>query len=268
MTTNRGQLARLVTLLCAVLMLGACGAGSDDFSVQIAHRQAGVIAAFDNVRLDSSVASMFPGRKLDVSHPKPNEVLYTAGGGDGDGSVATVRFRFEPGTDNKSTTVYAAVDVPTVEVKFKGERHQLDEVKVDLALYKIVRSIGRDLEKGSSASSDRQELSNVLTVLAVFTDRELAAKLAKIMEDPEGAARQMGWLGGDSGVFSGSAPAGLSRGVDPNNAVRDQERQARAQQEAAAMPMDAATGSAPTGSPARGMQPSSNDQSGGWGSDN
>lgn len=231
--------------LLALLLLGGCGRGSEDFTVHIARPADRVMEVLGHVQLDGELAGHFPSLKVDRTAPNKGEVLYTI---PGDGRFPTaIHLTFEEVNGGKETVVHAAVDVPPVKVDFAGKDKVISEFKVERVLRDLIEEAGSKLESGVDTVAQRKQLSQLLTALAIVTDsRQLA--LAKDME------RNPDWyMGGFDSLYDGddgeepgdrAAPAygNPAIGEDPNAAAREQSYKDKARAADASAPMDEANG--------------------------
>lgn len=107
------MLQRLWVAAMAVLLLGGCGRGDEDFTVRVARPPERVMQELGHAGLDGEVSGHFPGLKVERSDPATNEVLYTI---PGDSNFpAAIHLTFEAVDGGKETVVHAAVDVPASE---------------------------------------------------------------------------------------------------------------------------------------------------------
>lgn len=242
------MLHRILFVTFASLLLAACGRGSEDFALEIARPADRVEAAFDHAGIDSEMSAVFPGLKVVRTKPADNEVLYTIPG-DGD-FPATIKLTFEASADGKTTKVHAAIDAPSSKVDFEGKTMVLSESKVETMVRGILRSAGRKLEDGKDIASEQQELSRLLTMLAIVTD----SKQLKLAQDaskyPEWYLSGLGWMseggGGDGAAYPyGEAAMGEDPGMDARREEsfqRSAEREEQQKAEGAGEPMDDAGG--------------------------
>ncbi|MFM5950212.1 MAG: hypothetical protein ACKOPM_13465 [Novosphingobium sp.] len=229
--------------LLAVLLLGGCGRGSEDFTVQVERPADRVMDALGHLQLEPTIASRFGGLKVDRTSPAPHEVLYTILG---DGSFpTTIHLTFEAVDGGKSTVVHAAIDVPAVKVNFDGKTKVISEFKVERTLRDIITVAGKSLESGGDVEPQTKEFSEVMTALAIVTDSKQLA-LAKDME------RNPDWyMGGLDSLYDGDSGSGdepdpaygrPAEGTDPNAAAREQEWKEKQRTADAAAPADDTAG--------------------------
>ncbi|MFM5917882.1 MAG: hypothetical protein ACKOOL_10180 [Novosphingobium sp.] len=234
--------------MLAVLLLGGCGRGSEDFTVHIARPTERVMEALGHAQLDSAIASHFPGLKVDRTSPAPGDVLYTI---PGDGRFpATVHLTFEGANGGKETVVHAAVDVPGVKVDFDGKTKVISEFKVELALRSIISAMGNKLESGGDLASDQKAFAQLLTALAIVTDSKQLALAKDIERNPDWYMGGFGSLydGDDSGDRADAAYGNPAVGEDPNEAAREQVYREKERTAAAAAPADDTAGEDTRGS--------------------
>ncbi len=80
-------------MILALLLLGGCGQGREDFTVQIARPADRVMQVLGHAEFDRLVAGRFPGLKIERTQPASNEVLCTV---PGDGRFpAAIHLTFE-----------------------------------------------------------------------------------------------------------------------------------------------------------------------------
>lgn len=243
--------------LMAVLMLGGCGRGSEDFTVHIARPTDRVMDVLGHAQLDAEIASHFPSMKIDRTAPAKGEVVYTV---PGDGRFpAMIHLTFEAVNGGKETVVHAAVDVPAVKVDFAGVDKVISEFKVERVLRELIEEAGSKLESGVDPAPQRKQLSALLTVLAIVTDSKQLA-MAKDME------RNPDWyMGGFDSLYDGgndddsgdrAAPAygNPAVGEDPNAAARRQGWKDKERAEEASAPMDEANGENARGDDTSGQE--------------
>ena len=241
---------RMWAAVLAVLLLGGCGRGSEDFTVRVARPSERVMQELAHAGLDGEVSRHFPGLKVERSEPAANEILYTL---PGDSNFpAAIHLTFEAVDGGKETVVHAAVDVPAVKVSLKGRSKVISEFKVETLLRELVEKIGKKLETGGDTASVRKEMSQLLTGLAVVTNSKQLRLALDMERNPfwyQGGSNS--WFDGDDSGFGaepgyGNAP----RAEDPEAAVREQEYREKRRTAQAAAPMDDAAGD-----PARGSNP-------------
>ena len=251
------MLRRIVIALFGMLLLSACGRGSEDFTVKIARPSSRVAVALGQSGLDGQLSGLFPGIRIDRSQPAKGQVLYTI---PGNGKFpAAVRFSFEDADGGKATVVHAAIDVPAVTVQMKGKTKYVSEYRVERAIKGIVEGIGSKLEENGDTSSERARFSQLLTVLAIITDSRQLERALDMDSHPEWYTSGLDWLGGnkdDRDDYYPDRPYGdPARPDDPNLGAQRSEYKEREQARAASAPMDAAQGAEAEGDEARGEAP-------------
>ena len=245
---DRGEfmLRRMLFALIGAVLLTACGRGSEDFTVKIAREPSRVAAALGQISLDEKMAALFPGLKVERSTPAEGQLFYDV---PGDAEFrAAVHFTLEPVDGGKATIVHAAIDVPEVKVTIDTKTKVISETKVEFGMREIVQKIGTKLEQGGDIASEREKMSQLLTVLAIVTDTHNLALAVDMENNPEWYLAGLDWLGGGNDVDYPDSPYGdPAQPDDPGAAARQQDyRDKDAAQEAAA-PMDQ-----PAGDDARG----------------
>lgn len=237
------MLQRLWAAMLAVLLLGGCGRGSEDFTVRIARPPDRVMQALGQSGLDGEISGHFPGLKAERTSPSPEEVIYTI---PGDSSFpAVIHFTFEGVNGNKGTVVHAAVDIPAVKVTLKGKSKVISEYKVETMLRALVEKVGSKLEEGGDTVAERKEFSQLLTALAVVTDSKQLNRALDIESNPDW------YMGGLNSLYDGEDYGGdgpvrpngdYPVGEDPNAPARQQEAKDRVRAAEAAAPVDDAEG--------------------------
>lgn len=239
----------------AVLLLGGCGRGGEDFTVQIARPAERVKQELAHIDLDPALTGHLPGLRLERKVEK-DDVVYTI---PGDGAFnAQIHLTFEPANGGKETIVHAAIDVPAVKVDFDGKAKEISEFKVELAMRKVIADIRDKLEAGEDTTVARKEFSLALTVLAIVTDSKQLAAAMNMEKNPEW------YMGGFGSLYDGDDEASADRpaqaygdpaeGDDPNAPARRQQAAAREHAEDAAAPMDNAGGDEAKGDAAAGEE--------------
>ena len=231
--------------LLALLLLGGCGRGSEDFTVHIARPADRVLEVLGHVQLDGELAGHFPSLKVDRTAPNKGEVLYII---PGDGRFPTaIHLTFEEVNGGKETVVHAAVDVPPVKVDFAGKDKVISEFKVERALRRLIEAAGSKLESGGDTAPQRKEFSQLLTALAIVTDSKQLALATDMERNPDWYMGDMGSLydGADSdedGDRAAPAYGNPAMGEDPNATAREQSYKDKARAADASAPMDEANG--------------------------
>lgn len=238
------MLQRMWMALLAVLLLGGCGRGSEDFTVRVARPPERVMQTLGQAGLDGTISGHFAGLKVERTEPAENEVLYTI---PGDSSFpAAIHLTFEAVNGGKGTVVHAAIDVPAVKVSLKGRSKVISEYKVESTLRSLVEKIGSKLEEGGDTMRERKEFSQLLTVLAIVTDSKQLNLAIDMESNPDWYMGGLDSLydGDDAGFADGPArPNGdYPAGEDPNAPARQQEYKDKARAADAAAPMDDADG--------------------------
>lgn len=236
---------RFVMVALASLLLAACGRGSEDFAFKVARPADKVEAAFDHLSVGGNeMAALVPGLKVDRSKPEAGQLIYTVPG-DGD-FPATIKLTFESVEGGKATVLHVAVDAPRTEVQWEGKTMVVSESKVEGMVGKALRKAVDKLENGESIESERTELGEVLTILAIITDSKKLAQIKDMANYPEWYASGLGWLF-DGGEGGGGAYGDPAIGEDPNSGARREERRQEEAAAAAAGPMDDAQGDSARG---------------------
>lgn len=241
------MLRRIWFALLGVMLLGACGRGGEDFTVKIARAPSRVAVALGQVSVDGKMTALFPGLKVERSTPAEGQLFYDV---PGNGAFrAAVHFTLEPVDDGKATIVHASIDVPEVKVTIDKKTKVISETKVELAVHDIVKNIGKKLEDGSDITSEREKLSELLTILAVITDTRNLARALDMENNPEWYMAELDWLGGgDRDADYPDSPYGNPAvPIDPGATARQQERSNRVAAEENAAPMNEADGEDPRG---------------------
>lgn len=245
------MLLRFATMFLSCLLLSACGRGAEDFTVPVDRPPERAEAAFGQAGLDTELASLFPGLKVERTTPEAGTVHYTL---PGTGSFpATIALTFAPDNGGQGSVIGVAVDVPSTEVTVDGKAMVISEMKVEKMVRGILRSAASKMAKGQSIESEQRDFSRLLTVLAIVTDAK-QLKLAQDMEkNPEWYAAGLVWLTGSGdeaaypyGEWAGGEDPGLAA-REEERAQRSAEREARSQAEENAEPMDEARGESANG---------------------
>lgn len=241
------MLRRTLFALLGTLLLAACGRGGEDFTVKIARPPSRVAAALGQISLDAQMSTLFPGLKVERTAPADGEIFYTVPGNAE--FPAAIHFTLESIEDGKATVVHAAIDVPEVKVTFDKKSMVISETKVERAVHDIVKDIGGKLEEGGDTVHEREQLSQLLTVLAVVTDTRNLAHALDMQTHPEWYLAGLDWLGGSEGAgdYPVSPYGDPALPQDPGAAARQQE--ARQQNEArdASAPMNDPVGDSAAG---------------------
>ena len=242
------MLQRLWVAAMAVLLLGGCGRGDEDFTVRVARPPERVMQELGHAGLDGEVSGHFPGLKVERSEPATNEVLYTI---PGDSNFpAAIHLTFEAVDGGKETVVHAAVDVPAVKVSLKGQSKVISEFKVETVLRQLVEKVGKRLEEGSDTVAERKEMSQLLTGLAVVTNSKQLRLALDMEKSPDWYQGGFGsWYDDDDrGDGAGPGYGNAAVGEDPEVAVREQEYREKERTAQAAAPMNDAEGDDARGS--------------------
>lgn len=236
------MLRRMLFALLGVMLLSACGRGGEDFTVKIARPPARVAVALGQVGLDDKMTALFPGLRVERSTPGEGQLFYDVPGNAA--FRATVHFTLEPADDGKATIVHASVDVPEVTVTVDKKTKVISETKVEIALREIVQKIGTKLEQGGDITSEREKLSELLTVLAIVTDSHNLARALDMENNPEWYLAGLDWLGGggSDADYPDGAYGDPALPQDPGASARQQEYRNKDAANENAAPMDAAGG--------------------------
>ncbi len=260
------MLLRVCWATLVMLMLAACGRGSEDFTVRIARPVDRVMQVLGHSGLDGKISGQFAGLKVERSEPGKNEVLYTL---PGKGSAsAQIHFVFEPVDGGKSTVVHAAIDMPPVTIDYKGKSKVISETRVEVAVRQLVGKIGTKLESGSDTVAERAEFAQLLTLLGIVSDSTMLQLALDMERNPDWYMGSWGSLYDREDTWSGRpdrAAGNRPVGIDPNAGARAQEDRARESANANAAPMNdakgySASGDTPNADRARGDDPTP----GGW----
>ena len=145
-------------MILALLLLGGCGQGREDFTVQIARPADRVMQVLGHAEFDRLVAGRSPGLKIRRTQPASNEVLCTV---PGDGRFpAAIHLTFEAANSDKETVVHAAVDVPPVKIDFDGKTKVISETKAERALRDVIESVRTKLEAGGDTGGRKRTFRN------------------------------------------------------------------------------------------------------------
>lgn len=186
---------RMILPMVAALALSGCGGGGgEDFALTVKRPVAQVAAPFSDVILPNEARVLFPGLKIDRSRPSENEVLYTFPVEGKDPGI--VRLEFESTEGGKVTVVHATVDVPHVTANINGALKVISEAKVERELKKLIADSTSDIEAGSSGDSARREFAQLLTALAIATNKQAMARAQELLRDPSKAAVALASMGG------------------------------------------------------------------------
>jgi hypothetical protein len=207
--------------LSALALLAGCG-GSDaeDFTVAVKRPVAVVYAPL--LAADVSEARIvFPGATFERSRPRDGEILYTI---PGTGSFpATVLLRLEPQNNGETTLVHATVKVPEIHARIDGQEKVLSERRIERHLEGLLKSTGRSLEMGSSASAETMQLSSLLLALAVITDKKQLARALDLKSNPSKLTELLLAFGGPDEQPAPDVNGREIRTVNPDAAENQRE---------------------------------------------
>lgn len=187
---------RMILPMVAALALAGCSGigGGEDFALTVKRPVAQVVVPFSDVQLPTEARALFPGLKVDRSRPSENEVLYTFPVEGKDPGI--VKLVFESTAEGKATIVHATVEVPAITANINGVLKVISEAKVERELKKLIENSTSDIEAGSSGESARREFAQLLTALAIATNKQALARAQELLKDPMKAALAMSSLGG------------------------------------------------------------------------
>jgi hypothetical protein len=243
----------LNTLVIALaLAASGCGsAGGEDFVVDVQRPPTAVYSAVGGI--DPNLASRaFPGLKVVRSRPSEDTLLVEIP--DSGLGASQFTFRVSDG-EGGGSRIHVSITVPAVKVTFEGKTQYISELRVQTAARRILRNAVQDLEAGSSGGRAATELSMLVAAVAVATN-------PKYLKQLESGTLELSLLDaalrsslGEDGERGPSLDDNGDEPMDnPDRAQwRAETEQYRAnagqerQQEAAAAPMDYATGDSASG---------------------
>lgn len=229
------------TAAAALLLLlpAACGQGGEDFTVTVDRPEAKVMPAFAVLTPDPQLGQLIPGIRVNRDKPDAHTVVYTIPAKNLE--PVTIRLAFGPGETVNQTAIHATIDIPPVPAALPGNK-VLSEAKVAEQLQKLLIGAGRKLARGQPVEREQAELGLLLSAVAIAADPAKTRMAMEIAKNPD-------WYRGEAELIArafGERPAGAPQS-DPQLSASLNDWRERARMEAAAAPLEQASGTAPRG---------------------